>query len=191
MPQVEVTFDIDANGILHVSAKDRTTGKEQKIRIESSSGLNESEIEKMVKDAESHADEDKKRREEIEARNRLDAMVYEVEKNMKEWEDKLDSSAKEALNTALERGRKALKTGDTSEIRSANEELQRAYSAAGAAIYQAQQASSAPGADAGFSGGATGGAGFADDATSQATGGGAPADDVVEADYEIVEDEKK
>ncbi|MBW3629987.1 MAG: Hsp70 family protein, partial [Gemmatimonadetes bacterium] len=190
MPQVEVTFDIDANGILHVSAKDRTTGKEQKIRIESSSGLSESEIEKMVTDAEAHADEDKKRREEIEARNRLDAMVYEVEKNMKEWEDKLDASAKEELTAALERGRKALKQGDTDEIRAANEELQRAYSAAGAAIYQAQQATSTPGADAGFTGGATGGAGFEDDATSQATGGGA-ADDVVEADYEIVEDEKK
>src|SRR5690606_33809660 len=97
MPQIEVTFDIDANGILHVSAKDRATGKEQKIRIEASSGLSESEIERMVEDAESHADEDKRRREEVEARNRLDAMVYEVEKNMKEWEDKLDDSTKEGL----------------------------------------------------------------------------------------------
>src|SRR5690606_15294395 len=97
MPQVEVTFDIDANGILHVSAKDRATGKAQKIRIEASSGLSEQEIEKMVKDAESHADEDKKRREEVEARNRLDAMTYEVEKNMKEWEDKLDESSKGTL----------------------------------------------------------------------------------------------
>jgi molecular chaperone DnaK len=117
-------------------------------------------------------------------------MVYEVEKNMKEWEDKLDASAKEALNTALERGRKALKQGDMGEIRAANEELQRAYSAAGAAIYQAQQGAAQPGPDAGFSGGATGGAGFAEDATSQATGTPAQ-DDVVEADYEIVEDEKK
>jgi molecular chaperone DnaK len=145
----------------------------------------------MVTDAESHADEDKKRREEIEARNRLDAMVYEVEKNVKEWEDKLDASAKETLNAALERGRKALKQGDTDEIRSANEALQQAYSAAGAAIY-AQQSAAAPGADAGFTGGATGGAGFDSDATSQATGTGTgSADDVVEADYEIVEDEKK
>jgi molecular chaperone DnaK len=189
MPQVEVTFDIDANGILHVSAKDRATGKEQKIRIEASSGLSEQEIEKMVKDAESHADEDKKRREEIDSRNRLDAMTYEVEKNMKEWEDKLDESSKETLTGALERSRKALKEGDSSEILSALEALQQAYSAAGAAIYQAQQGATADaGADAGFSGGATAGAGFADDATAQATG---TPEDVVEADYEIVEDEKK
>jgi len=189
MPQVEVTFDIDANGILHVSAKDRATNKEQKIRIESSSGLSEQEIEKMVQDAEQHAGEDKQRREEIETRNRLDAMVYDVEKNMKEWEDKLDESAKTALTDALENSRKALKQNDMAEIRSATETLQQAYSAAGAQIYQAQQAES-PGADAGFSGGATAGAGFEDDATAQA--GGTPTDeDVVEADYEIVEDEKK
>jgi molecular chaperone DnaK len=89
MPQVEVTFDIDANGILHVSAKDKATGKEQKIRIEASSGLGDKEIDRMVKDAEAHAGEDKRRREEIETRNRLDAMVYDVEKNAKEWSDRL------------------------------------------------------------------------------------------------------
>jgi len=187
MPQVEVTFDIDANGILHVSAKDRATNKEQKIRIEASSGISEQEIDRMVKDAESHADDDKRRREEVETRNRLDGMVYEVEKNMKEWEDRLDQSSKDALNESLERARKALKQGDTNEIRGAFDALQGAYSAAGAAIYQAQQASGA-GADAGFSGGATAGAGFENDATAQAT---ASQDDVVEADYEIVEDEKK
>ena len=189
MPQVEVTFDIDANGILHVSAKDRATSKEQKIRIEASSGLSENEIERMVKDAESHADEDKKRREEVEARNKLDAMTYEVEKNMKEWEDKLDESSKGNLTGAIERARKALKEGDTSEIQSSLENLQQAYSTAGAAIYQAQQAASGGADDAGFSGGATAGAGFADDATAQATGDAQ--EDVVEADYEIVEDEKK
>jgi molecular chaperone DnaK len=189
MPQVEVTFDIDANGILHVSAKDRATGKEQKIRIEASSGLSESEIDKMVKDAESHADEDKKRREEVESRNRLDAMTYEVEKNMKEWEDKLDESTRSNLTGELEKARKALKEGSSSDIQGALESLQQAYSAAGAAIYQAQQAAGA-GADAGFTGGATGGAGFADDATAQAGGAGAQ-EDVVEADYEIVEEDKK
>ncbi len=189
MPQVEVTFDIDANGILHVSAKDRATNKEQKIRIESSSGLSDQEIERMVQDAEQHAGEDKQRREEIETRNRLDAMVYEVEKNMKEWEDKLDESGKSNLNEALDGARRALKQNDLDEIRTANEKLQQAYSAAGAQIYQAQQAE-APGADAGFSGGATAGAGFEDDATASA--GGTPVDeDVVEADYEIVEEEKK
>ncbi|HEV2130814.1 MAG TPA: molecular chaperone DnaK, partial [Longimicrobiaceae bacterium] len=190
LPQVEVTFDIDANGILHVSAKDRATNKEQKIRIEASSGISEQEIERMVRDAESHAAEDKQRREEIETRNRLDTMVYEVEKNMKEWEDKLDQSSRERLTTALDRSRTALKQGDAGQIRSAFEELQQSYSAAGAAIYQAQQqtAGAGAGADAGFTGGATGGAGFEDDATAQATGGRPGEEDVVEADYEIVEE---
>jgi molecular chaperone DnaK len=184
VPQVEVTFDIDANGILHVSAKDRATGKEQKIRIEASSGINEAEIEKMVRDAEQHASEDKERREAIEARNRLDALVYEVDKNTKEWGDKLAGESKEKLDAAAERARKALKQDDLAEVRSASEELSQAYSAAGAQMYQAQQGA---GPDAGFSGGATAGAGFEGDATAQATG----QDDVVEADYEIVEDEKK
>jgi molecular chaperone DnaK len=188
MPQIEVTFDIDANGILHVSAKDRATGKEQKIRIEASSGLSESEIEKMVKDAESHASEDKERREQVEARNRLDSMVYEVEKNVKEWDDKLDQATKDKLNESLERSRKALKQDDVSEVRGAFEDLQASYSAAGASIYQAQQAAGGGAADAGFTtGGATAGAGFDNDATASAR----PQDDVVEADYEIVEDEKK
>jgi molecular chaperone DnaK len=185
VPQVEVTFDIDANGILHVSAKDRATGKEQKIRIESSSGLSENEIERMVQDAESHASEDRDRKEQVEARNRLDSMVYEVEKNVKEWEDRLDDPTKERLETALERGRRALKQDDVTEVRGAFDELQQAYAAAGASIYQAQQAEA--GADAGFSGGATAGAGFEGDATAEA----APAeDDVVEADYEIVDDDR-
>ncbi|HEX6912581.1 MAG TPA: molecular chaperone DnaK [Longimicrobium sp.] len=188
MPQIEVTFDIDANGILHVSAKDRATGKEQKIRIEASSGLSESEIDKMVKDAESHASEDKERREQVEARNRLDSLVYEVEKNVKEWEDKLDQGTKDTLNTSLERARKALKQDDVAEVRSAFDELQQGYAAAGASIYQAQQAAAGGAADAGFTGGATAGAGFEDDATARA---GGRQDDVVEADYEIVDDEKK
>ncbi len=186
VPQVEVTFDIDANGILHVSAKDRATGKEQKIRIEASSGINEAEIEKMVRDAEQHASEDKERREAIEARNRLDALVYEVEKNTKEWGDKLAGEPKDKLEAAAERARKALKQDDLAEVRSAAEELSQAYSAAGAQMYQAQQGAGA-GPDAGFSGGATAGAGFEGDATARAGG----QEDVVEADYEIVEDEKK
>jgi molecular chaperone DnaK len=189
MPQVEVTFDIDANGILHVSAKDRATNKEQKIRIEASSGLNDAEIEKMVKDAEAHAGEDKARREQVEARNRLDSMVYDVDKNKKEWEDKLDQGARDALDQALERARKALKQDDVGEVREATEALQQAYSAAGAQIYAAQQqAAGGDAADAGFTGGATGGAGFDDDATARA--GGKGPDDVVEADYEIVDDKK-
>jgi molecular chaperone DnaK len=188
VPQIEVTFDLDANGILNVSAKDRATSKEQKIRIEASSGLSEQEIDRMVKDAESHADDDKRRREEVETRNRLDGLSYEVEKNMKEWEDKLDDATKSRLTEALERARKSLKQSDLAEISAASEELQQAYTAAGAQIYQAQQSGSET-ADAGFSGGATAGAGFADDATGQASSGPAD-DDVIEADYEIVEEDK-
>src|SRR2546428_3634858 len=103
MPQIEVTFDIDANGILHVSAKDRATGKEQSIRIEASSGINESEIQKMVKDAEAHAAEDKKRKEGIETRNRADSLAYEVQKNVKEHGDKLEAALKTRIEEALQR----------------------------------------------------------------------------------------
>src|SRR5215475_12417194 len=105
MPQVEVTFDIDANGILHVSAKDKATGKEQKIRIEASSGLSDAEIDKMVKAAEQHASEDKQRREEIESRNQLDGLVYKVEKDSKEWVDRLAADAKSRLDSAVEAGK--------------------------------------------------------------------------------------
>jgi molecular chaperone DnaK len=105
MPQIEVTFDIDANGILHVSAKDKATSKEQKIRIEASSGLSDSDIDRMVKDAEKNATEDKKRREEIDARNRLDSMTYEVEKNAKEWSERLPAELKTKLDAAVERAR--------------------------------------------------------------------------------------
>jgi molecular chaperone DnaK len=185
MPQVEVTFDIDANGILHVSAKDKTTGKEQKIRIEASSGLSESEIDRMVKAAEQHAQEDQARREQIEARNQLDSLVYRVEKDSKEWADRLPPDAKSRLDAALEAGRQALRTGDVDSIRRALDELNQAYSAAGASLYQA--------AGAGASGGPGEPSGGPDQPPSPGGSGpeaGAPQDDVVEADYEIV-DEKK
>ena len=184
MPQVEVTFDIDANGILHVTAKDKTTGKEQKIRIESSSGLSESDINKMVKDAETHAAEDKKRREEIDARNRLDSMAYDVEKNMKEWADRLGGDHKSKLESAIERARKALRGSDLNEIRAAQEELTKVYSEAGQSLYaQAQQSAGTPGGDAGSAGSTPG-------QESGPTSGTKPADDTVEADYEIVDDKK-
>jgi molecular chaperone DnaK len=181
MPQIEVTFDIDANGILHVSAKDKATGKEQKIRIEASSGLSDSDIQRMVKDAESHASEDKKRREEIDARNRLDSMTYEVEKNVKDWGDRLPADAKSKLDSSIERARKALRGDDMNEIRAAQEELNRAYSEAGQTFYAQNQSQpeGAPGAEASGAG-PTGG---------QAQG--APKEDVVEADYEIVDEGKK
>ena len=175
MPQVEVTFDIDANGILHVSAKDKATGKEQKIRIEASSGLSDSDIDKMVKQAESHASEDKARREEIEARNQLDALVYRVEKDSKEWVDKLPADTKAGLDTALEAGKESLRTGDAKAIKSALDGLNTAYSTAGAAMYQNQQASAEAGAP---------------ETAGAEQPSGARQDDVVEADYEIVDDKK-
>src|SRR5918994_1367414 len=140
MPQVEVTFDIDANGILHVSARDKATGKEQKIRIEASSGLSDADIDKMVKDAEAHAGEDKQRRETIEQRNQLDSLVYRVEKDSKEWVDRLPADAKSRLDAAVEGAKQALRTGEADGIRLALDELSAAYSAAGASMYQAGQA---------------------------------------------------
>jgi molecular chaperone DnaK len=177
VPQVEVTFDIDANGILHVSAKDKATGKEQKIRIEASSGLSDAEIDQMVKDAEGHADDDKNRRDSIEQRNRLDAMVYEVEKNSKEWADRLDQATKDRLTGALDGAKQALKTGEDSGIEKALEELSQAYSAAGASIYESQaESESAEGA--------------ADETAGAAAASDGEKEDVVEADYEIVDDSK-
>jgi len=176
MPQVEVTFDIDANGILHVSAKDKTTGKEQKIRIEASSGLSDAEIDKMVKAAEANASEDKDRRDQIESRNQLDGLVYKVEKDSKEWVDRLDEASKTRMDAAVEAGKAALRAGDPAGIATALTELNAAYAAAGASLYQA--------------------AGQASTAEAPADGAGTAetppaAEDVVEADYEIVDDAKK
>jgi molecular chaperone DnaK len=181
MPQVEVTFDIDANGILHVSAKDKATSKEQKIRIEASSGLADKDIERMVKDAEAHSADDKSRRDAIERRNRLDAMVYEVEKNAKEWQDKLSADLKSRLDTAVDAAKQALRAGDADGIAKALEELQQAYSAAGASLYQASQSA---GSQAGATQGPDGGA-----ATDQ-PGGASKDSGVVDADYEIVDEDK-
>src|SRR5687767_6869767 len=181
MPQVEVTFDIDANGILHVSAKDKATGKEQKIRIEASSGLNKDEIERMVRDAEKNAAEDKKRREDIDSRNRLDSLAYEVEKNAKEWSDRLSPELKTRLDNAVERARKAHRGDDTNEIKAAMEELSAAYQEAGRSLYSQSQGSSEPGPTPGGDGAAPG---------AEAPAGEAKPDDVVEADYEIVDDKK-
>ena len=178
MPQVEVTFDIDANGILHVTAKDKATGKEQKIRIEASSGLSENDIQKMVKDAEQHADDDKSKREEIDTRNRLDSLTYEVEKNAKEWSDKLSAELKSKLEASVERARKALRADDLGEIRSAQEELSRVYSEAGQSLYaQGEQDAGTTATD--------------EAATASAHANPKGSDNVVDADYEIVDDEKK
>jgi len=136
VPQIEVTFDIDANGILHVSAKDLGTGKEQKITITASSGLSKDEIEKMRKDAELHADEDKTRREEIETRNQLDTVVYQAEKTLKEHADKMSGDTKSKLESALAEAREALKGSDAGAIKTASEKVNEAAQAAGAEIYK-------------------------------------------------------
>src|SRR5471030_419008 len=149
MPQVEVTFDIDANGILHVAAKDKATNKEQKIRVEASSGLSDADVDKMVKDAEANAEADKKRREEIDTRNRLDSMTYEVEKNAKEWSDKLPGDLKTRLEASVERARKALRGDDLNEIKAAQEELSKTFGEAGQSFYAQSQTA---GGDAGGGG---------------------------------------
>jgi molecular chaperone DnaK len=176
-PQVEVTFDIDANGILHVTARDKATSKEQKIRIEASSGLSDGEIDRMVKDAEQNAADDKKRREEIDTRNRLDSMTYEVEKNAKEWSDKLPADVKTRLDGAVERARKAHRGEDFAEVRTALEELTAAYQAAGQSFYAQQQAANE--------------AGQAPAPDAEAPPADKKADDVADADYEIVDEKKK
>jgi molecular chaperone DnaK len=180
VPQIEVTFDIDANGILHVSAKDRATGKEQKIRIEASSGLSDSEIEKMVNDAESHASEDKGRREKAEARNRLDSLVYQTEKNLEDWKDSVDEEGKADVEAKLERGRQALKQDDTAEITAAMEEIQQAVQTLAQQIYSKAGMGDQAEAEPDFEQPA--------DAGETEEDRGAGDEDVVEADYEIVDE---
>src|ERR1043165_876856 len=137
VPQIEVTFDIDANGILHVSAKDLGTGKEQKITITASSGLSKDEIEKMRKDAEAHAEDDKAKREEVETRNEADSSVYRSEKMLKDNADKLSGSDKSKIESALAELKEALKGSDASAIKSASEKLNEAWQAASAELYKA------------------------------------------------------
>src|SRR6516225_6619 len=140
VPQIEVTFDIDANGILHVSAKDLGTGKEQKISITASSGLAKDEVEKMRKDAESHADEDRKQREEIEMRNEADNAVYRSEKMLRDNADKISGTDKGKIETAINEVKEALKGGDATAIKSASEKLNEAWQAVSAELYKAASA---------------------------------------------------
>ena len=178
MPQVEVTFDIDANGIMHVHAKDKGTGKETSIRIESGSGLSEDEIERMKKDAEANADSDKKLKEQIEAKNRADALVYATEKSLKEHGDKVDEDTRKGIETALEELKTAIEGGDIDTITAAEANLSEKAQKLGEAIYQDMQKEQA-----------------------QAEGGEAPeagsdnkGDDVMDAevvDAEVVDDNKK
>ena len=174
VPQIEVTFDIDANGILHVSAKDLGTGKEQKIRIEASSGLSEDEIKKMVQDAELHAAEDEKQKETIEARNLADSMIYQTEKSLTEYGDKIGEDDKNAINTAIADLKKVLEdaNSDAAAIKAKTEELQKASYKLAEEMYKNAQAQGA--ANAGADAGATGNA----NNTAE------------DADYEVVDDDK-
>ena len=140
MPQIEVTFDIDANGILHVSAKDKATGKENKIKIQASSGLNEAEIQRMVKDAEAHAEEDRKARELVNARNQLDALVHSVRKSLKEYGEKLDAGESSKIEAAIKEAEEALKSDDKDKIDAKSEALAQAAQKLGEKMYADAQA---------------------------------------------------
>ena len=177
VPQIEVTFDIDANGIVNVSAKDKGTGKEQKISIQASSGLSEEEIDKMVKDAEQNAEEDKKRKEAVELKNQAETLIHTTKTNLKEHGDKLDPSDKEGIEKALESLKETSKGDDNDALRKSLEEFSQKTMKLGEAMYKAQQeAASTPG-----------------DQNQESTGGEAKAEeaDVVDADFEEVDEDKK
>jgi molecular chaperone DnaK len=178
MPQVEVAFDIDANGIVNVSAKDLGTGKEQKITITSSSGLAKEEIDRMVREAESNSSADQKRRDQIEARNKLDSLAYSTEKLIKENSEKLDSNTVKELEGIIAEVRGKLETAETEELNALHDRLMKASHKVAEQMYQ-QQPPAAEAASAG-SGGATGGA----------TSSGSKDDDVIDAEYVDVDDKK-
>jgi molecular chaperone DnaK len=186
IPQIEVTFDIDANGILNVTAKDMATGKDQKITITSSSGLSKEEVERMAKEADSHSAEDKARREEIEAKNQLDSMVYNIEKMLKEHGDKISGTERGDVENALADAKKAIESGDKAQMDSAREKLTAASHKLAEQMYKATQAT--PGATPGGSGaGPTDG----QSAASGSDGAGKKKDEgVIDAEYVDVEDKK-
>ncbi len=178
VPQIEVTFDIDANGIVNVSAKDLGTGKEQKITIASSSGLSKDDINKMVKEAESHADEDKRKKEEIEARNRADSLVYQTEKLVRENRDKLSDADAQTVEAAIADTKKALEEGGVDRINQATEALTQASHKVAEAMYK----SGAQGAQAGGPGPTDG---------DGAQSGPKSNDDVIDAEYVDADEKKK
>jgi molecular chaperone DnaK len=174
MPQIEVTFDIDANGILHVSAKDLGTGKEQSIRITASSGLIEEEIKRMMRDADAHVEEDKRKKQLAEARNEADTLIYTVEKSLRDYGDKLDESERKEITDALERCKKVKDTSnEVSEIKSATEDLTRKSHKLAEHIYRAT------GAQAGA------------EATGAQAGAKGPEEEVVEAEFEDIDKKEK
>ena len=175
LPQVEVTFDIDANGIVNVSAKDKATGKEQQIRIQASGGLSDDEIDQMVKDAEANAEEDKKRRELVEVRNHADALIHTTEQQLSEHGDKIGETEKNAIEAAVTELKEVKEGDDVEAIQTKTQALAEAAMKLGEAMYQAEQQAQADG----------GGEGPGPDAP----GSGDP--DIVDAEFEEVDDENK
>jgi molecular chaperone DnaK len=186
IPQIEVTFDIDANGIVHVSAKDLGTGKEQKIRIESSSGLSEADIDKMVREGEAHAEEDKKERERVDAKNEADALCYQTEKALKDYGDKVGPGDKQTIETAMKDLKKAMEGADIEAIKQKTEALKQASYKLSEEIYKAAQ--SQQGAQGGGQQGPGPGFGGQAGGAEPSDGGTKSADDV---DYKVVDDEDK
>jgi molecular chaperone DnaK len=173
VPQIEVTFDIDANGIVNVSAKDKATGKEQQIRIQASGGLSDADIDQMVKDAEAHADEDKKKRELVDARNQADSLIHSTEKSLSEHGDKIGEDDKNDIEAKVQELKDVLESDDVEDIKSKTEALMQSSMKLGQAMYEAQQAEAAA---------SEGGDGSSDSAEDA---------DVVDADFEEVDDKDK
>ena len=180
VPQIEVTFDIDANGIVNVNAKDKATGKEQAIRIQASGGLNDDEIDRMVKDAEEHAEEDKKRRELVDARNQADALIHQTEKSIADLGDKVSEEDKTAAESAIAKVKEATEGEDLQAIQQATQELAQTSMKLGEALYKQQEAGDEGDAE-----------GAAEAGAEAASSGGSGDDDVVDADFEEVDDDRK
>jgi molecular chaperone DnaK len=182
IPQIEVTFDIDANGILHVSAKDKATSKEQSIRITSSSGLSKDEVEKMKRDAQAHSTEDKKKKEEIDLKNQADSLTFQTDKQLKEFGDKISGDLKTKIESANEKLKEAVKSNNVASIKAAMEALNGAWNEASTQMYQQSTAGQQPGGQQqGPTGGQPGGQ----------PGGKADEKKVEDASYEVVDDKDK
>ena len=189
IPQIEVTFDIDANGIMHVSAKDKATGKEQSIRITSSSGLNQEEIEKMKKDAQEHAAEDKKKKEEVEVKNQADSLVFQIKKQLDEMKDKISSTSKSKIEAEIKKVEDALATNNTDQIKSATDSLNKVWGEVAQELY-AQAGAQQPGQGA-PGGGPAGQQQPGAEQGSEEEGAEKKKDDVQDASYEVVDDDDK
>jgi molecular chaperone DnaK len=194
VPQIEVAFDIDANGIVHVTAKDLATGKEQKIVVQASSGLSEAEIDRMVRGAEEHMDEDRKKREVIEARNKADSLVYQTEKSLKEQGGKIADDDRQAVETAISELKRVMGSEDAAAINAKADELNKAWYKVAEALYkstaaqQEQESGAAPGSGAGAAAGAGAGAEEPPPSGGESAGGG---EEAVDADYQVVEEDEK